>query len=148
NTVALWPGTVAATGAYRRELSEQNPRLIWPLLVMSIVGGTAGAILLLRTSQTTFMRMVPWLMLGATLLLAFGGRVTAAVRERHRDTAGPQSLPIGIIVLQLAVAVYIGYFGAGAGIVILALLAVMGMENIHAMNGIKTLLASSANGVA
>jgi uncharacterized protein len=149
NTVALWPGTVAATGAYRRELSEQNPRLIWPLLVMSIVGGTAGALLLLRTSQTTFMRMVPWLMLGATLLLAFGGRVTAAVRERHRGTvAAPPAFPFGIAVLQLAVAVYIGYFGAGAGIVILALLAVMGMENIHAMNGIKTLLASSANGVA
>jgi uncharacterized membrane protein YfcA len=139
------------------------------------VGGILGALLLLLTPQQTFMRLVPWLMLIATLLFVFGGKITEFVRRRTdlaafntqhssevdmldgtvdlqptRPTAAdrrPTTPPI-IAVIQLAVAVYIGYFGAGAGIVILALLAVMGMQNIHSMNGIKVLLASLANGVA
>jgi uncharacterized membrane protein YfcA len=66
----------------------------------------------------------------------------------QRPTAARPTAPLIVVLIQLAVAVYIGYFGAGAGIVILALLAVMGMQNIHSMNGIKVLLACSANGVA
>lgn len=188
NTIALWPGTAASVIAYRHELKQQDRRTILPLAISSIVGGIAGALLLLLTPQQTFMRLVPWLMLVATLLFIFGGNITHFVRKRvasredrrasaaipgegphSHDTVdlldgnvdlstGPKangqrptaahSTSVTIAIIQLAVAVYIGYFGAGAGIVILALLAVMGMQNIHSMNGIKVLLASSANGVA
>lgn len=228
NTIALWPGTAASIVAYRNELRKQNWRMLMPLIASSIVGGLCGALLLLLTPQRTFMRLVPWLMLIATLLFIFGSRITNFIRRRrvalmtagdpmnkkqrpsqnrprthgspgqagHPALEGPGGSPApgdqhsvlatadrqpkasvdhitldgavdlepeveepmaddrrpttsaAIAVIQLVVAVYIGYFGAGAGIVILALLAVMGMQNIHAMNGIKVLLASSANGIA
>ena len=150
NTVALWPGTVASTGAYRRELEDRRHwQQILPLIAVSLVGGLAGAKLLLRTPQATFMRMVPWLLLGATILFTFGGYVTRWVRQRaSRHPHASRAAVVGVVLLQLLVAVYIGFFGAGAGILVLALFAIMGMENIHTMNAYKTLLASCANGVA
>ncbi|MBV8205683.1 MAG: sulfite exporter TauE/SafE family protein [Acidobacteria bacterium] len=153
NTIALWPGTAASVVAYRGELRRQTPRLLLPLVGSSIGGGILGALLLLLTPQKMFLRMVPWLMLVATVLFIFGGRIMERIRGRIASPSGLTQASSGqpatwIPLAQLVVAVYIGYFGAGAGIVILALLAVMGMQNIHAMNGIKTLLATSANGVA
>jgi len=145
-TVALWPGTVAATGAYWKELKD-DLRKVWPLAITSAIGGLAGALLLLNTPQQTFLRIVPWLMLAATVLFGFGNRLTRWLQRQERRPHGRIVL-VGATLLQLLVAVYIGYFGAGAGIVILAMLAVMGMEDIHSMNGLKTLLASCANGVA
>lgn len=150
NTIALWPGTVAATGAYRRELEGREKwRPIVPLLVVSLIGALVGAHMLLRTSQATFMKVVPWLMLAATLMFTFGGAVTGWMRRRTAEHQhATRAMQLGVIILQLVVAIYIGYFGAGAGILMLALLAITGMENIHTMNGFKTLLASTANGVA
>jgi uncharacterized membrane protein YfcA len=178
NTIALWPGTAASVVAYRSEIYRQDRHTILPLALSSVIGGLVGALLLLLTPQHTFLRMVPWLMLIATLLFVFGGKITEYVRARTHfapdaghsseldlldgtvdlQKNGPKAnapwptsarrTPPTIALIQLAVSIYIGYFGAGAGIVILALLAVMGMQNIHSMNGIKTLLACSANGVA
>jgi uncharacterized protein len=150
NTVALWPGTVASTGAYRRELrSPEDWKRMAPLLVVSMVGAIAGARLLLQTPQATFMQLVPWLLLAATLLFTFAEKIAAFVHGAGpRPTHTSAARQSGFLLLQLAVAVYIGYFGAGAGILLLALFALMGMENIHRMNGFKTLLASCANGVA
>jgi uncharacterized membrane protein YfcA len=153
NTIALWPGTVASTGAYRRELRSPDLwRAMVPLLVVSFLGSIAGALLLLHTPQQTFMQTVPWLLLGATLLFMFAGRISDWVRKRVRmhHESGKHNLfsSVAVTSLQLVVAVYIGYFGAGAGILMLALFALMGMENIHAMNAFKTLMASCANGVA
>ncbi len=149
NTVALWPGTVAATGAYRRELTPERRQTLLPLFLITVAGGLMGAVLLLKTSQSTFMRLVPWLLLMATLLFTFGGRLTGRIHQRGSDTGEySRRAFVTVILLQLPVAIYIGYFGAGAGILILAVLALMGMENIHAMNGVKTLLTSIANGVA
>ena len=145
-TVAMWPGTLASTGAYWNEL-KSDLRRVWPLAITSSLGGLLGAILLLKTPQLTFLRMVPWLMLAATLLFAGARRITNWIQREERRPHGHAVL-IGAAVLQLIVSIYIGYFGAGAGIVILAMLAVMGMEDIHSMNGLKTLLASCANGVA
>jgi uncharacterized membrane protein YfcA len=148
NTIALWPGTVASTGAYRRTLSWKLLKSLSPLIIITFFGSILGAALLLHTPQTTFMKMVPWLLLGATVLFCFAGKITAWIRQRH-PSRGPGRLTIiGVTVLQLCVAIYIGYFGAGVGIVMLGLLAVMGMEDIHAMNGMKTLLATCGNGVA
>ena len=150
NTVALWPGTLASTGAYRRALSTRLFKTLWPLIVITFVGSMAGAFLLLHTSQSTFMHMVPWLLLAATILFSLSGRITSWIRRKQRHSShgpGPATVA-GITFLQLCVAIYIGYFGAGVGIVMLGLLAIMGLEDIHAMNGMKTLLATCGNGVA
>ena len=153
NTVALWPGTVASTGAYRRELlSRDTWRFMMPLVLVSLIGAAAGAWLLLHTPQRTFMRTIPWLLLGATVLFTFAGRITDWVRQRirtHHESGAHRTFAVaGAAALQLTVAIYIGYFGAGAGILMLALFAMLGMENIHTMNAFKTLMASCANGIA
>ncbi|HKV92483.1 MAG TPA: sulfite exporter TauE/SafE family protein [Candidatus Angelobacter sp.] len=148
NTVALWPGTLASTGAYRKALSVDLLKSILPLIVITFLGSILGSTLLLKTRQSTFDRMVPWLLLGATVLFSFGGKVTAWIKRHHTESGPTVRRIAAITALQLCVAIYIGYFGAGVGIVMLALLSMMGMENIHSMNGLKTLLATCGNAVA
>jgi uncharacterized membrane protein YfcA len=156
NTAAVWPGTVASTVAYRKAFTPAARRLLPPLIVTGVIGGVLGARILLITPQGTFLRMVPWLLLGATLLFVFSGRITAWIRGRAHLTAGdapggahgPRALFAGVLFLELLVSIYVGYFGAGVGILFLSLLALMGMEDIHTMNGMKTLLVSIVNGVA
>lgn len=148
NTAAMWPGTIASTVAYWRDLDSDVRRLLPPLLITGLAGGLLGAFVLLRTPQATFMRLVPWLLLGATLLFVVSGRITAWIRSRSGHTHASRYIFMAGLVLELFIATYIGYFGAGAGILVLALLALLGMENIHAMNGLKTLLVSVVNGVA
>jgi uncharacterized membrane protein YfcA len=148
NTIALWPGTLASSWAYRKSLSRELFNSLLPLIVITFCGSILGSVLLLRTPQATFLKMVPWLLLGATLLFTFGGRVTSWVKQHH-STQGPSRITvIGVALVQLCVAIYIGYFGAGVGFVMLALLTMMGIENIHSMNGMKTALATCGNGVA
>ncbi len=171
NTAAVWPGTMASTIAYRKEFTAEARRLLPPLIITGILGGIIGARVLLSTPQSTFMRIVPWLLLGATLLFASSGWLTARLHARlgtrmpaegngeaagveggpavaAREQKTPRWLTIVGLFLELLIAIYIGYFGAGVGILLLALLALMGMENIHAMNGMKSLLVSVVNGVA
>jgi uncharacterized membrane protein YfcA len=164
STVALWPGSVASITAYRRELEKLNRVVILALGVTSLVGGVLGAILLLSTSQSTFLYLLPYLMLVATLLFAFSPRITAWLRKRSanahsisieyppgildRASTISRSSLIAISFIQLIIAVYGGYFGGGIGIMILASLGIMGMENIHEMNGMKTVLQTIINGVA
>ncbi len=148
STIALWPGTLASTGAYRRALSPALLKRVMPLIVITFLGSFAGSFLLLKTPQQTFLKIVPWLLLGATLLFSFGGRITAWVSRHHAQHGPSVWAVVGITVLQAIAAIYIGYFGAGVGIVMLALLSMMGLENIHSMNGLKTLLATCGNAVA
>jgi uncharacterized protein len=156
NTAAVWPGTVASTVAYRKAFTAQAWRMLPPLIITGIAGGVLGARILLMTPQATFMRIVPWLLLGATLLFVFSGPITGWIRRRANlksgdepgGSRGPRSLLAGVLFLELLVSIYVGYFGAGTGILFLSLLALMGMEDIHAMNGMKTLLVSIVNGVA
>ncbi|GAC1363962.1 MAG: sulfite exporter TauE/SafE family protein [Ktedonobacteraceae bacterium] len=149
STVAIWPGSVASVGAYRRELSTQKRILLLLLVGTSLVGGVLGAILLLRTPPGIFVALLPYLLLMATLLFTFSGPVTRRLRVRSIEKS-VLSIPslIGISVAQLVIAVYGGYFGGGIGILMLATLALMGMEDIHQMNALKTLLAACINGVA
>jgi uncharacterized membrane protein YfcA len=141
NTVALWPGTLASTFAYRRELRDKNVwKMLAPLFAVTLVGSIAGALLLLKTPEKTFVSLIPILLGAATLVFTFGQRLREAVKVTRSPVIGT--------LLQLVVAVYIGYFGAGAGILMLALFALMGMENIHTMNAFKSLLATLANGAA
>lgn len=158
-TFSLWPGALASTMAYRREFTAENRRILWPLFVMSFFGAIIGALLLLKTPERTFTRLIPWLMLTATLLFTFSGPVSQWVRskaQREVRTHAPgtphppprRGIMIAALLLQMAFAIYIGYFGAGAGILILALLAILGMENIHTMNAFKMAIAVTANGMA
>jgi uncharacterized protein len=148
NTLALMPGTLSSAIAYRNKFTPEARRLLVPLLVTGVIGGLIGACILLRTPQSTFLRIVPWLLLGATLLFLMSGRITAFIRSRAGLGAGSRVLTAVGFVLALLVAMYIGYFGAGVGILVLSLLALLGMEDIHAMNGVKVLLVSLVNGVA
>jgi uncharacterized membrane protein YfcA len=164
NTLALWPGTVTSAAAYRSQLSKLKALLL-PLGTCSLIGGVAGAWVLLHTPPDTFMRMVPWLMLLATTLLAFSNQasdwirkaVSSAAKGNASTASDNQEASVGLpskrvvmlgMLVQIVVATYIGFFGAGAGILMLATMALMGIRDIHAMNGLKVVNASIANGVA
>ncbi|HUX88044.1 MAG TPA: sulfite exporter TauE/SafE family protein [Chloroflexota bacterium] len=149
SSVALWPGTIASVSAYRREFARLQRSLIVVMALVSFVGGFLGAILLLHTPQATFARMIPYLLLAATVLFAFGPSVTRYFRGRHPEGAGHARTSLALVaVLQLVIALYGGFFGGGIGILMLATLGLTGMENIHEMNALKTLLASCINGMA
>lgn len=146
NTIALWTGAAASGGAYRKRLDVPR-RVMIPLLTASLAGGLAGAILLLKTPAHTFMRVLPWMTLGATLLFAFGKRLAGGRRSLLEHEATGAALA-GATLFQLGVAVYGGYFGGGMGIVMLAMLAALGMSDIHAMNALKSVMGFVINGVA
>jgi len=146
NTVALWGGVTASTGAYRKHL-DISRRVMVPLAVTSVIGGIAGAFLLLRTPAHTFLHVLPWLMLGATLLFVFGGRLARGSKSGLAHDASTTAIAVAAI-FELVVAVYGGYFGGGVGIMNLAMLAVLGMTDIHAMNALKVVLGGIINGVA
>jgi hypothetical protein len=146
NTVALWVGVTASTGAYRKHL-DISRRVMVPLAVTSVIGGIVGAYLLLHTPAQTFLRVLPWLMLGATLLFAFGRRMAGSSGGSIDRDASTKALVIASI-FELIVAVYGGYFGGGIGILNLAMLAALGMTDIHAMNALKVVLGGIINGIA
>jgi uncharacterized membrane protein YfcA len=150
NTVALWFGSLASVGAYRNRLGGQRRALV-TLLVTSLVGGLLGSLLLLGTPDAVFKALLPWLLLIATLIFIFGKYLTSALRRMIQlDINRPQHLGPFIVgcLLQLIIAIYGGFFGGGIGILMLALLTLLGYEDIHTMNGLKTVLASTINGVA
>jgi uncharacterized membrane protein YfcA len=143
NAVALWPGSLAGAVGFRREMADMR-RWLLLLTIPSLVGGALGAILLLRTSTKTFTHLVPFLILGATLLLAAQEVITrrlAGVAQGHRWIAFA-------FIFQFFVGVYGGYFGAGMGILMLAALGLIGLTDMHQMNGLKNVLAICINGVA
>ncbi len=140
-TMALWPASVSSAVAYRRELTTTRRDLLI-LGAASLVGGLVGALLLVRTSDTIFLRLLPWLMLAAALTFTLGGRPTT-----RPASAGRQNLA-AVTALQVAIAIYGGYFGGGMGILMLAALALTGMTDIHEMNGLKSILGAAINGIA
>jgi uncharacterized membrane protein YfcA len=150
NTVALWPGLAASTGAYLKRLDVPR-RLLVPLVLTSVVGGFVGSLLLLKTPQHVFLRLVPWLLLGGTLLFALGNQIRAlagrsAVVEDWRQSSWKVVTVISFI--ELLIGIYGGYFGAGIGFITLGMLAALGMHDIHAMGAIRTLLAVVINAAA
>lgn len=149
NTVALWPGSFAGVIGFRRDLALV-PRWMLLLMLPALGGGATGAIILLHTSSATFSRIVPILILGATLLLAaqemISRRIKSFARE-HPDTPRPAAI-VAAFAFQFLVGIYGGYFGAGIGILMLAALGLTGMRDMHQMNGLKNLLAICINGVA
>jgi uncharacterized membrane protein YfcA len=147
NTASLWFGTAASTVAYRRELLSLRRELIM-LTSTSILGGIVGAYVLLHTPQAQFTALIPYLMLSATLIFAFGKPLIQWFRKQD-VLPSTYRLPLVVaMLLQFGIAIYIGFFGGGAGIVILAVLDLMGLKDVHAMNAVKTCLATCTNGIA
>ena len=153
NAVALWPGACGSLWAYRAEVSGARS---WAarFAVPSSVGGAVGALLLLWTPSDRFERVVPFLVLGATVLFMAQGPITRRLRRgadtTHFDVPGNAlpPPPLTYLVYQFGVGVYGGYFGAGIGILMLAVLGAMGLTNIHRMNGLKNWGALCINAVA
>jgi uncharacterized protein len=147
NTVAIWPGTLGSVWGYRSELVGVHRR-VYALVIPSVTGGIAGAVLLRSTPADVFDRLVPALVFFATLVFmtqeSFQRLFNRARTEAHE---GPRWF-LEAMVFQFAVAVYGGYFGAGIGILMLAALGIMGHTNIHQMIALKNLLAVCINGVA
>ncbi len=144
NTIALWPGVVTSAYAYRNQRMAEWRRLM-PFLAACLLGGTAGAFILLGTPERVFNQMVPWLLLFATLLFTFGKYILFPSSQTTRHE--PRITAIVWLFLFLT-AIYGGYFGAGIGIVILAMLQVLGFSDIHRMNALKTLMAGAINAAA
>jgi len=148
NTFALWPGSFAAMVGFRRELANVR-RWLLLLTIPALLGGATGGVLLLHTSMATFTRLVPFLILGATLLLATQELITQRLGVLAHAHENPSTGWITIVVIfQFLVGIYGGYFGAGIGILILAALGLIGLTDMHEMNGLKNLLAICINGVA
>jgi uncharacterized protein len=146
NTVAIWPGSLAGAYGFRRELSTVRGWLLL-LIVPSLLGGGLGSWLLLRTPSSVFERLVPFLLLGATILLALQELITKKFLP-PTDNRQPTTHIAGVFLFQLLVGTYGGYFGAGMGILMLAALGLIGLTDLHQMNGLKNVLAVAINGVA
>lgn len=132
STVGLWPAAVGSMWGYRGELTGSRA-LLARFTVPSLVGGGLGAALLLQTGEERFARIAPFLVLAATLLFMLQGPFLRAI-GRDPSARAPAWL---FMATQLGVGIYGGYFGAGIGILMLATLEMMGLTNIHRMNGIK-----------
>ena len=146
STVAIWPGSLGSMWGYRRELKTADRRLL-ALTAPSLIGGIAGALLLRFTPPSIFDALVPFLILFATILFMVQEtvqRVFKTGEARHEST----KWLVGAIVFQFFVALYGGYFGAGIGILMLAALSILGLTDIHQMNGLKNFFAMCINGVA
>lgn len=146
STVALWPGAAASMYGYRREVAEHRGWLA-TLFLPSLIGGTLGAVLLLETPAKRFEGLAPFLILFATVLFMIQGAVSRWTGSAAGAPRTPARLA-GAIVFQFGVAVYGGYFGAGIGILMLAVLGFLGLSDIHAANGLKNFFALCINGLA
>jgi uncharacterized membrane protein YfcA len=154
STVALWPGSLGGMFGFRRELRGAR-RWMRLLAVPSVLGGLVGALLLIKTPSRIFAAIVPFLILFATILFAAGERIARRIGSTAQETGDDKSATgpsrawhIGAIGLQFLSAIYGGYFGAGNGIIILAVLALLGLTDIHQMNGLKNFIAVCINVVA
>lgn len=147
NTVGTWPGSLGSMWGFRRELARVNRKMFW-LLIPAVTGAIGGALLLQRTPPTVFGKLAPWLILFATILFIAKAWVQKKLKSAEAaQRAGPGWLT-GAMALQLAVAVYGGYFGAGMSIMMLSVLGLMGMTDILEMSATTSLLACAINGAA
>jgi uncharacterized membrane protein YfcA len=146
NTTALWPGVLFSLFAWRREAATAPYKAL--LAVTSLVGGAAGALLLLKTPPVLFERSVPFLLLAATLMFT----LNPLLAKRLSAVEGPATISRTRLAattgLVLLIAVYGGYFGGGIGLLILAALGLLGLTDYHHMNAFRLILSCCANAVA
>jgi len=145
NALALWPGSLASAWGFRREI-RAIPALLRVLLPAAILGGFLGGYLLIATPVKLFSGFVPYLILFATALLAIKSllaRWTAATPH-----PSPIAASFWLFLGQLAISIYGGYFGAGMGILMLAVYGLFGLRDFHDRNALKNLLSATTNGIA
>jgi uncharacterized membrane protein YfcA len=147
STVAIWPGSFGGMVGYREDM-RSLPTRSYMLIVPSCLGGIIGAVLLAMTPTDVFDRLVPLLILFATVLFMMQGQVQRMIKTTGKASEGSTHWVVGALIFQFFVSVYGGYFGAGIGILMLAAFGILGYTDIHQMNGLKTLLAVFINGVA
>jgi uncharacterized membrane protein YfcA len=146
STVALWPGSMSSMFGYRDALRDARPWAV-AFAVPSVLGGALGAWLLIVTPEKRFSAIVPFLVLGATVVFLAQGPLLKLIAHR-RPVSATVAPTVGFVIVQFFVAIYGGYFGAVAGIVMLASLGLMGLTDIHQMNGLKNWGAICFNGIA
>src|SRR6267378_3283147 len=147
STVALWPGLFGGLFGYRREL-ENSSAILLRLGITSVIGGAVGAWLLIWTPSPTFARLVPFLILFATILFMAGGSINRWLRLQPIVAEPKVSWWLGAIVFQFFSSMYGGYFGAGNGILMLAAMGLLGLHDINRANGIKNFLGICINCIA
>ncbi|WP_413173725.1 sulfite exporter TauE/SafE family protein [Anabaena azotica] len=146
NNTALWIAAMASAGAYRRDLDIPKRELLI-LCVTSLIGGGIGSVILLYTSADVFKKLLPYLLLSATLVFTFSEPLKKWLQFQSQKSS--ESPPFFILVIaQLSISIYGGFFGAGLGILMLATLSFLGIKNIHTMNAFKSFLGSCINGIA
>ena len=149
NTVALWPGQLTSIAAYRDDI-QKNVRMAWPMGLAGLLGGTAGALVLLHTPQRTF--HAPGAVAAAGGGADFCGEragvaVAAAAQRLDGRPAHPPRL-VPLFISTVAVCFYIGYFGAGAGFLLITMLSLFGCQDLHEINALKVVSTTLANGIA
>jgi len=152
NTVALWPGQFTSIAGYREDL-KKNFRLVIPVMIVAVIGGVAGSLTLLHSSQHSFLRLVPYLfLLGATSFALSGPLRRRMQRQLMESSQHPERHHrvhlIPLLLSLLAITYYIGYFGAGAGLLTMSALSLCGVERIAEINALKTVITTTANAVA
>lgn len=143
STVALFPATLASSWAYRREVQPLEQVATATLLMLSLAGGLTGALLLLSTPEHLFTRVIPWLLLAATVALASGPRLGQALRSIGLRMGRPS-----LFVAQFLLGIYGGYFGGAVGLMMLAVWTVFTTVDLKAMTPLRVLMVAAANGVA
>lgn len=144
NTVGLVPGSVSGVVGYRRELRGQRDRVL-RLVVAGGIGGLTGGLLLLALPSDAFERVVPYLILGATLLVAIGPRLARRMAERRARGGGHGP---ALAASVYATGIYGGYFGAAQGVMLIALLGIFLPDDLQRLNGLKNVLALVINAMA
>ncbi|HEX8137757.1 MAG TPA: sulfite exporter TauE/SafE family protein [Pyrinomonadaceae bacterium] len=147
STVALWPGFLGGVLGFRRELEDSRSHLLW-LGITSLFGGALGAALLILTPSQTFARLVPFLILFATVLFTLQEPISRRLRLHERAPQRGARRWAAPVIVQFLSSVYGGYFGAGNSILILAALGLFGLTDIHRANGIKNFLGICINSMA
>jgi uncharacterized membrane protein YfcA len=142
NTVALWPGQLTSLVAFRQQLGAYGWKLL-PLGLASGVGGWFGGFLLLRTGNLRFRELLPWLLLFAAIMFV----LSFPLGKWLASLSGGRRYNTWLIVGMVVVSVYVGYFGAGGGFLVMALFGICGVHDIHEMNALKVVTAVVSIGV-
>ena len=154
NTVALWPGQLTSSAGYRDEVRKHRSLAV-KMALAGLAGGSVGAVILLNTPAQTFLNMVPWLLLFAALVFAFSGPAMKLIQRMRGGEAQPGDPERetgwkhwSLVIVTTLVCVYLGYFGAGAGFLIISLLSLSGFQDLNEMNAMKVVSTTMANGIA
>ena len=146
STIGLWPGSAASVAAAIKDFARIPRGQMITYSIISLLGGTAGALILINTSNKSFEHVIPWLLGFATVIFAFSKPIARWAGRQHGHRTIGWTLFVGFV--QIFIAVYGGYFGAGIGVLMLAGLSFAGLDDIHQMNALKVLLSTLINGVA